>query len=49
MLRLERILTRLDKSVQVMARAIIRLLERHDPEMASPLSKSLSRVNGEQK
>ena len=47
MLRLERILTRFDKSVQFMTRAIIRLLERHDPEMASTLSKALSRANGD--
>ena len=47
MLRLERILTRFDKSVQLMTRAIIRLLERHDPEMASTLSKALSKANGD--
>ena len=46
MFRLERILNRLDKTVQLMARATIRLLERHDPEMASRLSKALSRANG---
>ena len=46
-LRLERILTRFDKSVQLMTRAIIRLLERHDPEMASTLSKALSKANGD--
>lgn len=48
MLRLERILNRLYKSMQLMARAIIRLLERHDQEMASSLSKALSRSNGEE-
>ena len=48
MLRLERILNRFDKSVQLMTRAIIRLLERHDPEMASDLSRALSRANGEE-
>ena len=47
MFRLERILNRFDKTVQLMARATIRLLERHDPEMASHLSKALSRTNGE--
>ena len=47
MLRLERILARLDKSIQLMTRAVIRLLERRDPELTSDLSKSLSRVNGE--
>ena len=46
MFRLERILNRFDKTVQLMARATIRLLERHDPEMASSLSKALSRANG---
>ena len=49
MLRLERILTRFDKSVQLMTRAIIRLLERHDPDMASSLSQSLSEANGEKR
>ena len=48
MLRLERILNRFDKSVQLMTRAIIRLLERHDPDMASSLSKALSRANHEE-
>ena len=48
MLRLERILNRFEKTVQLMARAVIRLLERHDPEMASSLSKALSRANGEE-
>ena len=48
MLRLERILNRFDKSVQLMSRAIIRLLERHHPDQASSLSKALSRANGEQ-
>jgi hypothetical protein len=47
MFRLERILTRFDKSVQLMTRAIIRLLERHDSDMASSLSQSLSEANGE--
>ena len=49
MLRLERILNRLDKSVQLMTRAIIRLLERDDPDMATSLRKALFRVNGEEK
>ena len=47
MFRLERILSRFDKTVQLMARAIIRLLERHDAEAASSLSKALSRTNGD--
>ena len=48
MFRLERILSRFDKTVQLMTRAIIRLLERHDAEMASDLSKALSRANGDE-
>ena len=47
MFRLERILTQFDKSVQLMTRVIIRLLERHNPDMASSLSQSLSDANGE--
>lgn len=47
MFRLERILNRFEKSVQLMARAIIRLLERHYPEAASALSKALSSSNGD--
>ena len=46
MFRLERILTRFDKTVQLAARAVIRLLERTDPEEASELSKALHRANG---
>ena len=46
MFRLERILVRFEKSVQLMARAVIRLLERRDPEEASNLSKVLSKTNG---
>lgn len=46
MFRLERILGRFDKTVQLVSRAIIRLLERADPEEASALSKALYRVNG---
>ena len=48
MLRLERILGRLDKSLHLMARAIIRLLERRDPAGASGLSKDLARANTEE-
>ena len=47
MFRLERILNRLDRSLQLMIRAFIRLLERNDPDMATSLSKALSRANGE--
>lgn len=48
MFRLERILNRFDKSVQLMTRAIIRLLEREDADLASSLSKALSQANGEE-
>ena len=48
MFRMERILSRFDKSVQLVARAIIRLLERTDPDEASALSKALHRANGEE-
>ena len=47
MFRLERILSRFDKTVQLVARAIIRLLERTDPAGASALSKALHQVNGD--
>ena len=47
MFRLERILVRFERSVQLMARAVIRLLERRDPEEASNLSKALSKTNGD--
>ena len=46
MFRLERILNRFERSVQLMARAVIRLLERRDPEEASSLSKALSKTSG---
>ena len=48
MFRLERILNRFDKTVELVARAIIRLLERTDPEEASKLSKALYRANGDE-
>ena len=48
MFRLERILSRFDKAVQLVARAIIRLVERADPEEASALSKALYRANGDE-
>ena len=47
MFRLERILRRFDVTVQLVARAIIRLLERTDPDEASALSKALHRANGD--
>lgn len=46
MFRIERILTRFDKTVQLMARATLRLLERRDSEMATQLSKDLYRISG---
>lgn len=46
MFRLERILSRFDKTVQLVARAVIRLLERTDPDEASALSKALYRADG---
>lgn len=48
MFRLERILTRFDKTVQLMTRAVIRLLERHDENLATQLSKELYGVNGDE-
>jgi hypothetical protein len=47
MFRLERILTRFDKTVQLVARAIIRLLEREDPGAASRISKALYKGDSE--
>ena len=35
--------------LQLMARVLIRLLERNDPDMASSLSQSLSEANGEKR
>ena len=46
MFRLERMLTRLDKTLQLMARATLRMLDRRDSEMATDLSKELYRVSG---
>ena len=46
MFRLERILNRFDKTVQLVARAVLRLLERTDPEAASAMSRALHRANG---
>ena len=48
MFRLERILVRFDRTLQLATRAIIRLLERGDPDGASVLSKALHRANGEE-
>ncbi len=46
MFRLERILVRFDKTVFLMARATLCLLEQRDSDMAIDLSKELHRVNG---
>ena len=46
MFRLERILVRFDKTVFLMARATLRLLEQRDSDMAIDLSKELHSVNG---
>ena len=46
MFRLERILNRFDKTVQLVAGAVIRLLEREDPETATDLGEALYRING---
>lgn len=46
MFRLERMLMRLDKTLQLMARATLRMLDRRDPETATDLSKELYRVSG---
>ena len=43
MLRPERILSRLDESLQLMAQAIIRLAARRESEMAAELSSAISR------
>ncbi len=47
MLRLERILSRLDESLQLMARAIIRLGARRESEIAAELSSAISRGRAE--
>ena len=41
MFRLERMLSRFDLTIQLIARAVIRQLERVDPNAASTLSKAL--------
>ena len=48
MLRLERILNRFERTVQLMSRVVIRMLERRDPDMASGLSKAISRTDTEE-
>ena len=46
MFRLERLLVRLDKTLHLMARATLRMLDRQDADMATDLSKELYRVSG---
>lgn len=46
MFRLERLLVRLDKTLHLMARATLRMLDRRDPNTATELSKELYRVTG---
>ena len=48
MLRLECILSRLDESLQLMARAIIRLAARRESEIAAEVSSAVSRSRPEQ-
>ena len=48
MLRLERILNRYDKTLNLMARAIIRQLGRYEHEAASELSRKLYSANGDE-
>ena len=47
MFRLERILSRLDESLQLMARAIIGLAARRESEIAAELSSAITRGRGE--
>ena len=47
MFRLERILSRLEESLQLMARAIIRLAARRESEIAADLSSAISRSRTE--
>ncbi len=49
MLRLERILSRLDESLQLMARAIIRLAARRESEIVAELSSAISRGRAEKR
>ncbi|MXY45921.1 MAG: hypothetical protein F4Y44_02835 [Chloroflexi bacterium] len=47
MFRLERMLVRLDKTLYLMARATLRMLDRQDVDMAKDLSKEMYRVSGD--
>lgn len=47
MFRLERILVRFDRTVNLMARAMLRLLEQRDHDTATALSKELHRVSSD--
>ena len=46
MFRLERMLVRFEKTMHLMARATLRMLDRSDRESATDLSKELYRVTG---
>ena len=46
MFRLERMLVRLEKTMHLMARATLRMLDRSDRDSATDLSKELYRVTG---
>jgi len=46
MFRLERMLVRFEKTLHLMARATLRMLDRRDPSTATELSKELYRVTG---
>ena len=46
MFRLERMLVRFEKTLNLMARATLRVLDRRDPNTATELSKELYRVSG---
>ena len=48
MFRLERLLMRLDKTLHLMARATLRMLDRQNADMATDLSKELYRVSGDE-
>ena len=48
MFRLERLLMRLDKTMYLMARATLRMLDRQDADLATDLSKELYRASGDE-
>lgn len=48
MIRMERMVNRLNRNVELMARAILRLLERRDQQAATQLSKGLHNSDDDQ-